>query len=101
MITYELREVMNLGFRSYHIEVDRHGFIGVTEETGLPAVLRLVEICKANEKELLETILQRDKDLKTNIRLSKEGKQGKFWPSMRKLEKLRNDWCKQAGIKDT
>ena len=101
MITYELHEVMNLGFKSYRIEVDGHSFIGITEETGLPAVLKFVEICKVNEKELLEAMLQRDEDVKTNMRLLKEGKQGKFWPSMRKLDKMRNDWCKQAGIKDS
>lgn len=86
------------GGRSMQFSVNGVSFIGITEETGIDKINLFERVCRTRQSEIAELVSQVEKDREWNM--NNPGK-GKLWPSMRQLERLLAELCKQCGIVDS
>lgn len=83
------------------VSVKGRTIAGITDLTPQDAVERFIKLCKENEQLLAHLTTRVEQRIRQNMALLDAGKEGKFWPEMRRLEQLKDKLLAEAGIVDS
>lgn len=98
LVVYSYDYDERMKWHTHRVRVNGISFAGITEQTDADAVKRFVTLCHENATAIAGAVMAAEE--KRNWNIANPGK-GRNWPEFGRLERLKDDLCKQAGIKDS